>query len=173
MSFIYRDNINDEFISELKQVYYLTLPDPYVNFLLKYGEFIVTYPNYIEFEVDYLDDSSVSIEKIFGKNIFDVNDEILDEVTDYIDAIIIGSDPGGNYFLLENITGHIMYWDRTWLHNYVGKNFKKEVISYKNDSEDNDEDDGTSIFLLFNSFKELEEKIINSIDIQKSEIERE
>lgn len=164
MAFISRNNIDKRFINTVEENFSFSLPNHYIDFLVKYGEINITFPNYVEFTVDYLEDSSVSIESILGNNIVEVNREFLDEIEDYIDAIIIGSDPGGNFFLLEKTTGHILYWDRTWLHDYIGKNFDKDVLSYKN------EDDRPSIFLLFGDFTELETEIFRSIEKQKSKI---
>lgn len=168
MAFISRNNIDKRFINIIEENFSFSLPNHYIDFLVKYGEINITFPNYVEFKVDYLEDSSVSIESILGNNIIEVNREFLDEIEDYIDAIIIGSDPGGNFFLLEKTTDHILYWDRTWLHDYIGQSYDYDVISYKN--EDDNEDNSPSIFLLFNSFAELETEIFRSIEMQKSKI---
>lgn len=164
MAFISENDVDNNFIKSIEKIFGFLLPDRYIKFLLNYGRFVVTDPNYIEFNISYLDDSSVSIHYISGSDIFELNHEFIEEIEDYINCIIIGADPGGNYFLLEKNTHRIFYWDRTWIHDYIGKSYDKDVLSYKN------EDDSPSIFLLFNSFAELEIEIFKSITIQKSEI---
>ena len=168
MAFISINDVDNNFIDSIEKRFGFSLSNQYINFLMEYGGVVITSPNYVEFEISYLEDSSISIEHIFGSEIFELNHEFLNEVEDYIDCIIIGADPGGNYFLLGKKTHRIFYWDRTWIHDYIGQSYDKDVLSYKN--EDDNEDDSPSIFLLFNNFAELEAEIFKSIDIQKSKI---
>lgn len=168
MSFIAEKNLDKSFLDNIEKIFNFSLPKPYSNFLSKFGGFYISHPNYIEFDASYLDDPIVSIEKLFGINLFKVNDDLLYEIEDYVNAIIIGGDAGSNFFLLDKITGQILYWDKAKTYDYIGQSYNKDVLSYKN--EDDNEDNSPSIFLLFNSFAELEAEIFKSMKDQESEI---
>lgn len=168
MPFIAEKNIDKNFLDKIEKIFNFSLPKSYSNFLSKFGGFYISYPNYIELDASYLDDPIISIEKLFGINLFKVNEDLLYEIEDYVNVIIIGSDAGSNFFLLDKITGQILYWDKAQTYEYIGQNYDYDVLSYKN--EDDNEDDSPSIFILFNSFVELETEIFKSITIQKSEI---
>lgn len=164
MSFITEKNIDKNFIDHIEKIFNFSLPIPYSDFLLKYGGFCISHPNYVELDAIIFDDPIVSIETLFGANLFKVNDDLFYEIEDYVNAIIIGCDAGSNFFLLDKVTGQILYWDKAQIYDYIGQSYDKDVLSYKN------EDDSPSIFLLFNSFKELQDGILKSIEIQKAEI---
>ena len=69
MAFISKNDINSNFINSIEKRFGFSLSNQYINFLLKYGGVVVTSPNYVEFEISYLEDSSVSIEYILGSDI--------------------------------------------------------------------------------------------------------
>lgn len=165
MSFIAEKNIDKNFIDHIEKVFNFSLPIPYNDFLLKYGGFCISHPNYVELDVMIFDDPIVSIKTLFGANLFKVNDDLFYEIEDYVNAIIIGCDAGSNFFLLDKVTGQILYWDKAQIYEYIGCSYDKDVLSYKNEY-----DDSQSIFLLFDSFKELQDGILKSIEIQKAEI---
>lgn len=168
MSFLAEKNLDKNFLNNIENELNISLPKKYSDFLLKFGGLYISYPNYIELTANYLDDPIVSIEKLLGSNIIKVNNDLLYEIDNYVNAIIIGGDAGSNFFLLDKNTGHILYWDKAQTYDYIGHDYEKDVLSYKN--EENNENDSPSIFLLFNSFTELETEIFKSMKDQESEI---
>lgn len=168
MSFIAEKNIDKNFIDHIEKVFNFSLPIAYNDFLLKYGGFCISYPNYVELDAMIFDDPIVPVEKLFGTNLFKVNDDLFYEVEDHVNAIIIGRDGGSNFFLLDKVTGQILYWDKAQIYDYIGQNHDKDVLSYKN--EDDHEDESPSIFLLLDSFTELEAEIFKSMKNQESEV---
>ena len=111
--------ITEADIQRLEKRYRISLPEDYKTFLLLNNGFVVKSP------YRGVDEGAIAFNALFGmqakNDYYDViynNDELLSEL-DFIDSkLIIGDDPGGNYFLLLNGEHQkgIFYWDRTHLH---------------------------------------------------------
>lgn len=153
--------IND--IHKIELTLDIKLPNTYKDFLLKYGGILIDYPNYVNFSINFLKNGLIDILKVFNlKDLFTINDNYLDEIKDSINAIIFASDPGGNFFLIDEM-GKIYYWDRTLIHicNEHCKN-KLHISGIT------DEDDEIAIYFIFNSFNEFLDIIYNSSKEQNS-----
>ncbi|ELY4323523.1 SMI1/KNR4 family protein [Cronobacter turicensis] len=117
--------ITEADIQRLENRYRISLPEDYKTFLLLNNGFVVKSPDYCNLTYRGVDEGAIAFNALFGmqakNDYYDViynNDELLSEL-DFIDSkLIIGDDPGGNYFLMvdeQNRKG-IFYWDRTHLH---------------------------------------------------------
>ena len=100
-------------------------PEEYLDFLQKKNGLVVKSPNYCNLPYPGVDQGEVAFSALFGINTcnkyYDLkynNDEFLEELGFLSDALLIGDDPGGNYFVLMNGAGRegVYYWDRTHLH---------------------------------------------------------
>ncbi|MDV5355025.1 SMI1/KNR4 family protein [Enterobacter asburiae] len=103
----------------------IPLPDDYIQFLKKYNGFWVDSSDGCELPFDKVDNGYISFDAFFGYQVnnekFDLalaNDEFLDELSFIEHAVIIGCDPGDNFFVLvtEGEQAGVYYWDRTCLH---------------------------------------------------------
>jgi len=118
-------SVTDAEINTLEKEYNIRLPEDYKKFLERDNGFVVKSPDFSEIDYDGVDEGIIAFYALFGlgaKNhnhdIKHHNDNYLDELDFIEDKIIIGDDPGGNYFLLingDNKKG-VFYWDRTHLH---------------------------------------------------------
>ncbi|EDT2853159.1 SMI1/KNR4 family protein [Salmonella enterica] len=113
-------------IRDLEKIFSLSFPDDYKDFLSRYNGFVVKQPDFCEFDYDSVDDGAIAFYALFGYGISNRNDELVYQNNEYLDeidfisnAFIIGSDPGGNYFVLvcEGEKKGVYYWDRTHLHS--------------------------------------------------------
>lgn len=100
-------------------------PEEYLDFLQKKNGLVVKSPDYCNLPYPGVDQGEVAFSALFGINTcnkyYDLkynNDEFLEELGFLSDALLIGDDPGGNYFVLMNGAGRegVYYWDRTHLH---------------------------------------------------------
>ncbi|WP_413796606.1 SMI1/KNR4 family protein [Kosakonia cowanii] len=100
-------------------------PEEYLDFLQKKNGLVVKSPDYCNLPYPGVDQGEVAFSALFGINTcnkyYDLkynNDEFLEELDFLSDALLIGDDPGGNYFVLMNGAGRegVYYWDRTHLH---------------------------------------------------------
>lgn len=128
-------------IHSLEIKYNISLPYDYRRFLEKYNGFVVKSPDFSELRYDGVDEGIIAFHALFGMGIQnhynDIvyhNENFLNEIDFLKEKIIIGDDPGGNYFLIINVDDEkgVYYWDRTHLHSEDDiQNFS---ISEKNDS---------------------------------------
>ncbi|ELY4376674.1 SMI1/KNR4 family protein [Cronobacter sakazakii] len=117
--------ITEADIQRLEKTYCICLPEDYKTFLLLNNGFVVKSPDYCNLAYGGVDEGAIAFNALFGmqtkNDYYDViynNDELLSEL-DFIDSkLIIGDDPGGNYYLILNGERQqgIFYWDRTHLH---------------------------------------------------------
>lgn len=103
----------------------VTFPDDYKHFFYKYNGFRVVSPESCDIPFNSVDNGYISFDALFGHRVnnenFDIsviNDEFLDELSFIDSAVIIGTDPGDNFFVLvtEGKQAGVYYWDRTCLH---------------------------------------------------------
>ncbi|WP_445375114.1 SMI1/KNR4 family protein [Photorhabdus tasmaniensis] len=118
-------NVDDDKISSAEQHYSITLPESYRAFLKKYNGFYVEDPDACNLSYQGVDDGEIAFDALFGINIENenfnltgINDYYLDELFFIKNSLIIGTDPGGNFYVLvtEGEHGGVYYWDRTHLH---------------------------------------------------------
>lgn len=133
--------LSDSEIHSLEIKYNITLPDDYRDFLKKKNGFVVKSPDFSELAYNGVDEGVIAFHALFGiktqNNYNDIdyhNDNFLNEIDFLKEKIIIGDDPGGNYFLIVNIDNKkgIYYWDRTHLHSE--DDIQTFEIAGKNDS---------------------------------------
>lgn len=137
------------------------LPEDYKEFLrLKHG-FVVKPPDFCELEYEGVDEGVIAFYALFGINMKNPNHDIfrqngcfLNELDFIDDKLIIGGDPGGNFYLILNGSKNqgVYYWDRTHLH--AEDDIQKFDIAEKNEC--------GNIFKISNSFTEFYERICES-----------
>lgn len=112
-------------ILPLLTTFRFSAPEDYQNFLQQKNGLVVKSPDYCNLPYRGVDEGKVAFSALFGINTrnkyYDLeynNDEFLEELDFLSDALLIGDDPGGNYFVLMNGAGRegVYYWDRTHLH---------------------------------------------------------
>ena len=88
--------------------------------------FVVKSPDFSELDYDGVDEGVIAFNALYGVGTqnyhFDINhhnDNYLNELDFVNDKIIIGDDPGGNYYIIINSQNEkgVFYWDRTHLHS--------------------------------------------------------
>lgn len=148
----------DAEISMLEKEYNILLPEDYKKFIQKYNGFVVNSPDFSEIDYDGVDEGIIAFYALFGmgtKNqnhdIKHHNDNYLGELDFIENKIIIGDDPGGNYYVLINNADKkgIFYWDRTHLH--VEDDIQNFEIAEHNES--------GNLYRITNDFSSFFEKI--------------
>lgn len=78
-----------------------------------------------------------------------MNDELLDELSFVEHAVIIGADPGGNYYVLITEDGQsgVYYWDSTCLH--------LEDVKQDYSIADEDEEETQHLYLVASTFQQF------------------
>ncbi|MBD2782869.1 SMI1/KNR4 family protein [Xenorhabdus szentirmaii] len=118
-------SVDDREIFSIEQRYSITLPKSYCSFLKKYNGFYIEDPDACNLEYHGVDDGEIAFDSLFGINIEnenfnldEINNDYLDEISFIKNTLIIGTDPGGNFYVLvtEGESKGIYYWDRTHLH---------------------------------------------------------
>ena len=112
-------------ILPLLTTFNFSAPEDYLDFLQQKNGLVVKSPDYFNLPYHGVDRGEVAFSALFGidtrNKYYDLkynNDEFLEELDYLSDALLIGDDPGGNYFVLMNGAGRegVYYWDRTHLH---------------------------------------------------------
>ncbi|TDB58201.1 SMI1/KNR4 family protein [Photorhabdus khanii] len=118
-------NIDNSEILSIEQHYSIILPESYRAFLKKYNGFYVEDPDACNLTYHGVDDGEIAFDSLFGINIenenfnlIEMNNNYLDELLFIKNSFIIGTDPGGNFYILVTEGKHegVYYWDRTHLH---------------------------------------------------------
>ncbi|HDT1605452.1 TPA: SMI1/KNR4 family protein [Enterobacter sichuanensis] len=137
------------------------LPEDYKEFLRLKKGFVVKPPDFCELKYEGVDEGVIAFYALFGINmknpnhdIFRQNECFLNELDFIDDKLIIGGDPGGNFYLILNGSKNqgVYYWDRTHLH--AEDDIQKFDIAEKNEC--------GNIFKISNSFTEFYERICES-----------
>ncbi len=146
-------NTHAQKIEFIENKFNIKLSTDYTDFLLKSNCLSSKYnPCYFEYKVDFLDDPLIVFDEIYGfDKLIEINEEFLNELDIFLKCLIIAEDGGGNFYLVENITGKILYWDRTFLHDVVGECNKVAIPNGLDELMYNKE----AIYYLFDSFKDL------------------
>jgi len=143
-------------IDNLAKKFSVTFPDDYSDFLETYNGFRVKSPDYCNIPFDKVDNGYISFDVLFGYGVsnkyFDIstmNDELLDELSFVENAVIIGADPGGNYYLLitEGDQSGVYYWDRTCLH--------LEDVKQDYSIADDNEEEPQHLYLVAGNFQQF------------------
>lgn len=151
------------FLQEMME-YFDNLPQDYLSFYEKYNGLIITDPDYLDIEFSTLNGLEISFDAILevssendSYDLITINKELGDDLPNSI-FIIIGSDPGGNFFIMNKDNSNIFYWDRTIIHSELDVDFIECDIG-----------NIYSIELKFSNFIDLilEKCGENNIDIQK------
>jgi len=128
-------------IHSLETKFNISLPHDYREFLEKKNGFVVKSPDFSELNYDGVDEGIIAFHAFFGigtqnhyNDIDYHNDNFLNEIDFLKEKIIIGDDPGGNYYLIINVDDKkgVYYWDRTHLHSE--DDIQAFAIPEKNDS---------------------------------------
>ncbi|HCT7900780.1 TPA: SMI1/KNR4 family protein [Enterobacter cloacae] len=155
---------NKDEIKILQAKFKISLPEDYKEFLRMKNGFVVKSPDFCELEYAGVDEGVITFYALFGMNmknpnhdIFRQNETFLNEL-DFIDGkLIIGDDPGGNFYLILNGSKSqgVYYWDRTHLH--AEDDTQEFEIDEKNEC--------GNIYKITNTFTEFYKKICEtSID---------
>ncbi|ELY2855694.1 SMI1/KNR4 family protein [Cronobacter dublinensis] len=148
--------IGETDIDNLGRKFSVTFPDDYSDFLKKYNGFRVKSPDYCNIPFNKVDNAFISFDVLFGHGVsnkyFDIstmNDELLDELSFVEHAVIIGADPGGNYYVLITEGGQsgVFYWDRTCLH--------LEDVKQDYSIADEDEEETQHLYLVASTFQQF------------------
>ncbi|MDK2355463.1 SMI1/KNR4 family protein [Enterobacter hormaechei] len=130
------------------------LPEDYKEFLRFKNGFVVKSPDFCELEYECVDEGVIAFYALFGINMKNPNHDIfrqnkcfLNELDFIDDKLIIGGDPGGNFYLILNGSESqgVYYWDRTHLH-------ADDDIQYFEFAEQNE---CGNIYKITNSFTEF------------------
>ncbi|NIF24411.1 SMI1/KNR4 family protein [Candidatus Pantoea multigeneris] len=109
----------------------VVFPDDYKNFLSNYNGFRVSSPDHCDIPYNNVDNNFISFDALFGHkvnndnyDIESVNDDVIDELSFISNAVVIGIDPGDNFYVLvtEGEKSGVYYWDRACLHADDKKN---------------------------------------------------
>lgn len=143
----------------------VTFPDDYRHFLSTHNGFRVVSPDSCDMPFNKVDNGFISFDALFGHRVnnenFDIaviNDEFLDELSFIGSAVIIGTDPGDNFFVLvtEGKQAGVYYWDRTCLH--ADDNKQDYAIA--------GEDDSLHLYLCSKTFTQFFEDVL-SLTVKK------
>ena len=116
---------NKDVIKILEGEFKIHLPDDYKEFLRLKNGFVVKSPGFCELEYEGVDEGFIAFYALLGINIknpshdiFRQNENFLNELDFVDDKLIIGDEPGGNFYLILNGSESqgVYYWDRTHLH---------------------------------------------------------
>lgn len=125
MPISYGKPANKDEIKVLEGKLKVSLPEDYKEFLRLKNGFVVKSPDFCELEYEGVDEGFIAFYALFGINmknpnhdIFRQNENFLNELDFIDDKLIIGNDPGGNFYLILNGSESqgVYYWDRTHLH---------------------------------------------------------
>lgn len=125
MPISYGKPANKDEIKVVEGEFKISLPEDYKEFLRLKNGFVVKSPDFCELEYKGVDEGFISFDALFGINmknpnhdIFRQNENFLSELDFIDDKLIIGDDPGGNFYLILNGSESqgVYYWDRTHLH---------------------------------------------------------
>ncbi|EOC3062513.1 SMI1/KNR4 family protein [Cronobacter dublinensis] len=148
--------IGETDIDNLARRFSVTFPNDYSDFLKKYNGFRVKSPGYCNIPFNKVDNGFISFDVLFGHGVsnkyFDIstmNDELLDELSFVEHAVIIGADPGGNYYVLITEGGQsgVYYWDSTCLH--------LEDVKQDYSIADEDEEETQHLYLVASTFQQF------------------
>ncbi|EOT8214736.1 SMI1/KNR4 family protein [Escherichia albertii] len=112
-------------IKFIEDKFSIKFPHDYILFLHNCNGFYINGTDGCDIEFGHVDNKFISFESLFGVdfindnfNLLNINDCYLNEISFIENSFIIGSDPGGNFYILitkGNLSG-VYYWDRTHLH---------------------------------------------------------
>lgn len=148
--------IGETDIDNLARKFSVTFPEDYSDFLKTYNEFRVKSPDYCNIPFNKVDNGFISFDVLFGYGVsnkfFDIstmNNELLDELSFVEHAVIIGADPGGNYYVLITEGGQsgVYYWDRTCLH--------LEDVKQDYSIAEEDEEETQYLYLVASTFQQF------------------
>ncbi|MCK7339153.1 SMI1/KNR4 family protein [Enterobacter cloacae] len=137
------------------------LPEDYKEFLRFKNGFVVKSPDFCELEYEGVDEGVIAFYAHFGINmknpnhdIFRQNECFLNELYFFDDKLIIGGDPGGNFYLILNGSKSqgVYYWDR--IHLYAEYDIQKFDIAEQNEF--------GNIYRISNGFTDFYERICES-----------
>jgi hypothetical protein len=122
---------------------------------VKHNGLFIGDKSYCDIPFIKVDDEQFAFQELYaidaensGMDLIQCN-EISDEITAFADPIVIGADPGGNFFIINcnKNDDSIYYWDR-------------EHIHYDNNYDYGEKDEEGNIYKIYSSFSEFYDAII-------------
>lgn len=131
MSVFYSVPAVDTDIDDVAKRYSISIDPEYRQFLKKYNGIFVAGEDYVDLDFDKVENSLISFQALFGLhstngnfNLLNVNNDYADELSSIDSKLIIGDDPGGNYYVIgldDSDVQCVYYWDRTHLHSFQNR----------------------------------------------------
>lgn len=160
MAIVTGTGIGQSEINQLGNHFSIAFPSDYIDFLNKYNGFRVMSPDYCDIHFDKVDNNYISFDALFGYQVnnenYDIvvmNDECSDELSFVENAVIIGTDPSDNFFVLitDGDKSGVYYWDRTCLH----------VDDKKNNYDISGEDESHHLYLCAKTFTQFFNELVS------------
>lgn len=137
MSVFFSKPANDDAIKKFIEMYPINLDDGYIQFIKKYnGIFVNGDGDYVDIKYNKVENEFISFQSLFGLNasnrnfdLSEINKELRQDIISINNSIVIGEDPGGNFYIFGEIQNNrkIFYWDRTYLHDNMSAD-KPDII---------------------------------------------
>ena len=163
MTIIYSLGTTDPEVSRIKSLFGDGICKDYLEFMKEKNGLFLYRDSFCEIPFEQVDDKFISFLGLYGispenecLDIEVVNDKFSDEIEFIEKPIIIGSDPGGNFFILSSRGDdcNVYYWDRAHIH-FEGNYDFAEVNEEGN------------VYILANSFNEFLSLIEKNIEGNK------
>lgn len=109
-------------VEKVQEKHSVVFPLDYINFLKQHNGMFVGEGGYCTIPFSKVDDEEIEFQELYGiklknKNLdLDNANKVRDEVEALDEPFVIGSDPGGNLFLINGNKGPVYYWDRNHIH---------------------------------------------------------
>lgn len=151
-------------IEKIQEEYDIAFPVDYIYFLNNYNGMFVGDGGYCTMPFSKVDDSEIEFQELYGINSINKNfdlynaNKVRDEVIALASPFVIGSDPGGNLFLIDGDNGPVYYWDRTHMHFDSNPDFPEK------------EEEG-DIYKFSDSFTDFYECIVSHLGGNKDIVE--
>ncbi|WP_028301881.1 SMI1/KNR4 family protein [Oceanospirillum beijerinckii] len=158
MPVLVSDGIEEKDVHAIEHDLGFSFYDDYKDFLLAFNGLLIIDNNYCEIPFSKVDDGFISFQELYGlglsNNDLDLisnNKELSCELTNIKLPLIIGGDPGGNFFFVDYGTDEsVYYWDRSHIH-FDGNEDIKEF------------DECGNAYIVTPNFKDFYELVLNNI----------
>jgi hypothetical protein len=140
MAILFSTPANVENIDALEAKFSIKIDDSYREFLTKYNGIFIDGEDYADIEFNKVKNGFISFQSLYGLNssnrnfdIFKINDKLLSQIAALKCPLIIGDDPGGNFYVMGLSSGgcNVFYWDRTFLHS--SSNDESDIVARENE----------------------------------------
>ena len=168
MTMFYAQPAKQKSINRLLENFPITAESEFINYLNRYNGIFIDGDDYIDIGYTKVNNGFISFQALFGLdsenknfNIEVVNKELRHEIHSIENPLIIGDDPGGNFYVAEGNSWKIFYWDRIYLHNETGSDHP-DIIG---------QDQEGNYYVISNSFGEFFE-ILNAFFMKMDSVEQ-